>query len=389
VSEFTVTTTRIKEILPHPQAERLELALLEGLDWQVVVGKDDFNAGDKVFYIPIDAQIPEIVSDAWGITKYLSHGRTKAVKLRGEKSFGVIVKAHPVCGEGFAKEIEEVNKEKAAYFAREDYAAPFRTYHEPEIGEDVAWFFNITKYEPPEPVNITGNMVKNPNPHFHKYTDIERLQNWQHIFEDGEPVIVTEKIHGCSSRNGIVINAETDELEFVVGSHTTQKKLTGEYGKNMGGTIFELPYLVFRVREMLGFLLNEWDVDGADRIFSLILFGEIYGKGVQDLQYSTSEPSFAAFDISVNEDYIPFDTFMYCCKIFDIPTAPVLYSGPYDRDLMTELASGPTIIGNGAHMREGIVIRPEEEVVHPRLGRKILKLVSDDYLLRKGGSELH
>lgn len=38
-------------------------------------------------------------------------------------------------------------------------------------------------------------------------------------------------------------------------------------------------------------------------------------------------------------------------------------------------------------MREGIVIRPVLERRHDALGRVQLKSVSDDYLLRKGGTE--
>ena len=41
------------------------------------------------------------------------------------------------------------------------------------------------------------------------------------------------------------------------------------------------------------------------------------------------------------------------------------------------------------HMREGVVIRPTEERYVDRLGRLILKLVSEEYLLRKGGTERH
>ncbi|WP_228060011.1 hypothetical protein [Plectonema radiosum] len=40
-------------------------------------------------------------------------------------------------------------------------------------------------------------------------------------------------------------------------------------------------------------------------------------------------------------------------------------------------------------MMEGVVIQPACERTHPKIGRVALKLISDRYLLRKGGSELH
>jgi len=41
------------------------------------------------------------------------------------------------------------------------------------------------------------------------------------------------------------------------------------------------------------------------------------------------------------------------------------------------------------HMREGCVIHPVRERFDERLGRVIVKMVGEDYLLRKGGTEFH
>ena len=41
----------------------------------------------------------------------------------------------------------------------------------------------------------------------------------------------------------------------------------------------------------------------------------------------------------------------------------------------------------GDHCREGIVITAEPESHDFRLGRRILKFISDDYLLRKNGTD--
>ena len=76
------------------------------------------------------------------------------------------------------------------------------------------------------------------------------------------------------------------------------------------------------------------------------------------------------------------------CKELDIDTVPVLYSGPYSKEVVDELTNGKeTVSGKELHMREGIVIRPFNERRDDDIGRVILKSVSDAYLLRKGGTE--
>jgi hypothetical protein len=38
---------------------------------------------------------------------------------------------------------------------------------------------------------------------------------------------------------------------------------------------------------------------------------------------------------------------------------------------------------------EGVVVQPLVERAHPEIGRVVLKLISDRYLIRKDGTELH
>lgn len=38
---------------------------------------------------------------------------------------------------------------------------------------------------------------------------------------------------------------------------------------------------------------------------------------------------------------------------------------------------------------EGVVVQPVIERSHPEIGRVVLKLISDRYLLRNDGTELH
>ncbi len=120
------------------------------------------------------------------------------------------------------------------------------------------------------------------------------------------------------------------------------------------------------------------------------ILGEVYGKGVQDLSYvDDNTKHFRAFDIYVGEPtsgrYLPPNEVEKICRVLDIDTVPVLYSGLYSKDIVEELTNGKeTVSGKELHMREGVVIRPYNERRDDIIGRVILKSVSDAYLLRKG-----
>ena len=67
-----------------------------------------------------------------------------------------------------------------------------------------------------------------------------------------------------------------------------------------------------------------------------------------------------------------------------LKTVPVIYRGPWQgRAAHKHLAEGPSVIGDGACIREGVVIRPAKERFTDRIGRTILKMVGESYLVRK------
>jgi hypothetical protein len=75
---------------------------------------------------------------------------------------------------------------------------------------------------------------------------------------------------------------------------------------------------------------------------------------------------------------------MSTCRAIGLETVPVLWHGPYSKQLVKELTDGKDNV-TGAHMREGVVIRGLlDDKYLPDLGRIILKSVSEAYLLRKG-----
>jgi RNA ligase (TIGR02306 family) len=339
MAEIPVKVVKIKEVKEHTNADKLELAIVGG--WQVCVKKDQFKAGDEAIYIPPDVVIPQEVSDNWGVTDYLSKGRVKAVRLRGEPSYGFLVE----------------NKD-----------------NDP-LGVDLKDKFGIEKWEPPQ--EFSGGLMETPHPLFHTYTDIQNIRNEEYqVLEDGEEVIASEKIHGTNSRIGYI--KTENGMQLMVGSRTTRRKLNNN-------DMYEFPMMEYGEEiQKLFDILNDEEVE------SIILFGEIYGK-VQDLRYGLgADFDYRAFDLAINGEYIDYDDFVKYMEEVGIPTAPFIYRGPFNMETLKNCAEGNTcLMEDSPHIREGVVVKPATERTDPKLGRVILKYISDDYLTRKGGTENH
>ena len=50
MASFDVLVRRLDDVVPHPNADRLDLAVIGG--YRCVVGKSQFSAGDLVAYLP-------------------------------------------------------------------------------------------------------------------------------------------------------------------------------------------------------------------------------------------------------------------------------------------------------------------------------------------------
>jgi len=78
---------KIKKILPHPNADALEIAIIEG--WQCVVKKEQFKTNDLVVYIAIDTVLDS--KPSWASFLEQRNWRVRLIKLRGELSYGLIL----------------------------------------------------------------------------------------------------------------------------------------------------------------------------------------------------------------------------------------------------------------------------------------------------------
>ena len=335
MSTFAVLVRRL-ELFPHANADRLELAKVD--DYYCVVKKSQFKTGDLVAYIPEASLLPAALVEEMGLAGRLAgpeKNRVKAVKLRGALSQGLVLPARPQWKEG----------------------------------DDVTAELGIVKWIPPIPVHLTGELAPAPVG-WHGYTDIENIKCYPMILQPGEEVVATEKVHGTCTLLG-----------WFDGVRAMSSK-----GYGRGGTVIkeDEKNLYWRMARKYQLFEKITDLGGAKGV--IMLFGETFGAGVQDLGYGAQkgEPIFFAFDIAINGRYLDYDDFAQICLTRDIPQAHVLYRGPFGATCLAYTSGAEKVSGKAVHMREGIVIRPLKERYVPDLGRVILKSVNEAYLLRGG-----
>lgn len=358
----------------HSNADALELAVVG--DFRAIVMKDAFKTGDLAAYIPEGSIVPDWLIASLGLEGRLAgkaKNRVKAIKLRGILSQGLIVplegEAHPSFPDACTHAIVG---ETATMGVCE--------------GDDVTEFLGVTKYEPVIPSCMNGE-VFNAFGYTLKY-DIENIKKFPDVLQEGEEVVIAEKIHGTWTCFG----HHSD-----VGKVITSKGLSGQ------GLAFKLNEandrnLYLRVlkatgeegRTILDRMINIYtNNDGWPAIY---LLGEIFGRGVQDLAYGSETPSFRLFDVYFGSPgegkYLDHKGIVEIAGILGIETCPILYKGPYSEEIVEKLTKGrETVSGAEANIREGVVIRPTSERRDVELGRVILKSVSEDYLLRKNATE--
>jgi hypothetical protein len=121
---------------------------------------------------------------------------------------------------------------------------------------------------------------------------------------------------------------------------------------------------------------------------SVVVYGEIFGNRVQPkMAYGVvGTLGFRVFDISVGGLYLDWTDVQKACDYHNIPTVPLLYTGPFQPELIDQFMNGPTTVcaqtkvAGSFKGREGIVITPlEEQQMTDHSGRLIIKAVSPDY----------
>ena len=358
-SNHRVNVVRIKELRKHPNADSLSLVDIEG--YQVVVRTEEFKLGELYIYLQPDsiATTAEPFRFLWADKEFpdgivpQKYRRITVRQFRKEYSEGLLL---PLA------DFPDILSLDGAYL---------------EEGDDVAELLGITHYEEPEPgfnlgtqgtkrslwqriLKFFGFGYKPFGPKNAPGTyDVESLKNYPRVFVAGEPVIVTEKIHGSNAR--YTFNGK----KFWVGSHNRWCK---EQGNIWWEVTKKYPWIEAFCREYPKFTLRG-EVTPTQK-------GYAYGF--------ETEKQFFAFDLQKPDgSYVPKSTLYKHMGIQRF--VPIIYQGPYDAAKMKELAEGKSLVEGAKNIREGIVISSVEERQVRGVGRAQLKLKSLKFL-EKGNS---
>lgn len=377
MSEFSCEVVRV-EIEPHPNADAIELAKVG--DYVSIVQKGQLQTGDLAVYIPEAAIVPDWLLENMGLQGKLAgpeKNRVKAIRLRGIFSQGLLYPAKAHTGGG---QIVVTGRDGSEEWFSE--------------GEDASSFLGITKYEPPIPTHMSGRLKGGYYDFAFKY-DFENIKKRNNLIEDGEQVVFTEKIHGTFMVVGVLpekIAEERDLNRFFVSSKglfANGHVLDWEAEENQNNLYVK----TVLDNDLFGKLMALLDSLDEDNQRPMYLMGEVFGTGVQDLGYGSNKPQFRAFDMAYKDtdgriDYAPHDALDDILEHIGVERVPVLYRGPFNKARLLKYTEGKeTVSGSGTHVREGIVIRPLDERMHPRYGRVIVKSVSEAYLTRKNATE--
>lgn len=350
-TEFTAEVVRITRVLPHPNADRLEIARFEmkgvgETSYEVVIQKGSYSVGDLATYFSVDCLLPTKHPEFAFLTSRLDGAgkevyRLKAARLRGVFSQGLLVPA-PKGSEWGAAMAEEFG---VSYYRAPEPAEPGLT--------------QPTKKPRPQPMPVYG---------------VDSLKKLPRLFEDGEPVVVTEKIHGTNFRFGWVrrkVLGIPFGWRFVIGSHRTIKNVgsAGFYGEDVWMQAANKYELASRTRDYPGH----------------IFYGELYGytdsgKKIQDLTYGLRPeygPGLRIFDVQYGGQWLSYFQREVVCADCGLLTVPVLAAyTPYNAETVKKLAEGMSFLER-KQIREGVVVESTEGP------RRKAKYVSEQYLTRK------
>lgn len=353
-------------ILPHPNAERLELAEIGGEGGYIaVVGKGQFKPGDLLIYVPEDSVIPEEMSSKLTNNSKIKIGpRIKAAKIRGVVSQGLCLKVS-------------------------DWAPSARA------GQDIMEDLKITKYEPPEPAFQGFNGGKRSgyeNANFHKYTSIENLKKYPRIFQEGDPVIATVKYHGTNFRAGLVRKQKMGFVDRILAFFSPKKKFEYLVGSHNVIRKIEDDGIYWKIARQYD--LEKWAEKLSNgRTREIVFYGEIIGPGIQKgytYGIPEGENQLVLFDIQIDGRYVDFDYVKDVAHGLGIRAAEEVYRGPWNKEVL-KLAEETDYFGDTPvpHVREGLVVRSMKEEIQDHFGRKILKVINPEYLLKGDNSDFH
>lgn len=385
---------KIEKIEPIEGADKIEVAMMVGKGWRVVVGKGEFKPGDLVVYFEIDSALPaddpryEFLKERC-LKKFVTKSgtpikeciRIRTIKLRGVFSQGLIIplEKFPEITDNI---VYDENLKHDVYIGPVAEGEDSSQVAAEVIGADVTKLLNVEHYDelvealrPQMGHTMTGDAMGGfPSSQIPK-TDEERIQNLVEYFNDPEmkdrKFQVTVKADGSSVTMFYAPKSIDPENSFGVCSRNLRLKPA-----KADGTM-PLPWLMAKKYDVEAKLKKLFEDTGHEYAFQ----GELVGPGIQsnrDLVVEHEWLVFRVWDITAMRFENPKATEEICNRL-NIPHVTVLANNmPVfqkfgNADEILAFAEGKTARGNE---REGVVFKSTDE--KPYIS---FKAVSNKYLM--------
>lgn len=369
MSERKLATVRkIADLQPIPNADRIEVATVDG--WQCVVKKGEFKVGDLCIYIEIDSVLPNDIP-YWSFMADRKF-RVKTIRLRKQISQGLCI---------------PLKKDEAReYVPKELRPSPLGRLYVQE-GSDVTDELGIEKYLSPSEreSDCVGTPKKKHNwfvkfmtrfswyrkltktrsksfPDWISKTDEERIQNcpWVLTKYADKPMYVTEKLDGQSATYWY--KRKLFGGEFGICSRTVRKF-------EWDGSNWSKVAKMYDIKKKL-----------KSDFRNIAIQGEIVGPKIQGNKLQRSELEFYVFnvyDIDKRRYFNIAELLGFCdCKgLKHVPLLDVDFKLPATVAEMVEYSKGKSTMADVE--REGVVVRSHDKSVS-------FKAVSPDFLLNSG-----
>lgn len=325
----------VGQVSPIAGADRIEVARVAG--WQCVVKKGEFTPGELAVYLEIDSVPPDAETFAWlwqpkNATARVPRPETfriRTLRLRGTLSQGLVL---PLAQLGLS---------------------------DVKPGDDLTERLGITRYEPPAPSGMGD--YRAPFPSIVPKTDELRVQSFPAVLDElrGKPFVATVKMDGTS----VTFVRVEGELHVCGRNHSIAE------GENLYWYVAKK----HRVAECL------------EAHPTLALQGEVVGPGIQKNPAGLKDKTlfvFSAYDWQAGR-FLTDGELRALCARHGLTPVPVAFEGAsFDETVESLLLRAEGLYPGTSNQREGVVVRPKEELRSDVLGGRLsFKAISNRYLL--------
>ena len=366
------TIQRIESIEPIPARDRIVLAHLVNLGWQIIVKKGEFYPGDQCIFVEPDALMPEKPEFEFLREKKF---RIKTMKMAGVLSQGIcfplsilpetynpspkdgtdVTEVLGIVKYDEYKEKEEAEKEEKRI--QKKYPSWLMRW---------AWFRKLV---------LPSKRKQRGFPAFLSKTDEERIQNCPDFLRDKSPYCVTEKVDGCSLTAALVKTKTwygKHTFEFILCSRTLRLWADDNSHYWKASKRYNLP-------ETLKKMMLTYETTLEHDIQFIAIQGECVGPKVQGNPYGLKDIDLYVFNVVTPDGRMkPIDTQNFC-RFHGLQPVPMLnenYTLPDTVNEMLKCATGESVITPNV-LREGLVLRSQD-------GKISFKAVSPEYLINHG-----